>query len=352
MRSNANLLLVSILALGLPLQAADPGLVHLSRPDVNFVVGINVAEVASSPLFAAGLAEVQQSNPQWDGFHGLLGANPLRFIDEILISARLDPTGEKSKPENLLVTARGAFGDHGFQELLCASGCDASPYREFEILRLSGQRGQEEPPYLAFLDTQYAVLGSLQEVEGAIDRRVMETNSVFGSAVQEGIDRLGSHHIWLATRGSFQESLGGATEGPAALAGEMASKVDGFGLGISLGQDVQFALELRSHTPEDAKQMFDMVTGLLALMKSGESPPETKQMLERLSVRHEGSILAASLRIPEAEVRQQIRERAVRFREQQTAEVVAPAPRRPRREGGIRIYGLQDEPVEVPTQQN
>jgi hypothetical protein len=138
------------------------------------------------------------------------------------------------------------------------------------------------------------------------------------------------------------------------MAEQVASKMDGMGLGITLGKDVRFALELRSHTPEQAKQVFDMANGLLAMMKAGEGSPESKQMIERLSLRHEGHLLAVAMRIPETEVRAQLREKAAKHREQLAADgSVSPTPAtRPRREGGIRIYGLKDEPVEVPAHKN
>jgi hypothetical protein len=60
------------------------------------------------------------------------------------------------------------------------------------------------------------------------------------------------------------------------------------------------------------------------------------------------------MRIPEAEVREHLREKAAKHREQLAANgpVSAAPASRPRREGGIRIYGLKDEPVEVPAHKN
>ncbi len=347
MRRTAGLLLV-LLGLGLPLAGADAALVNLSRPDVNFVMGIHVSRIASSPLLAEAMGEAKQTKPDWDALFGLLGPQPFRYLDEIVVSAKLDPESENKKPQSLLIVARGVFGDQGFSNILCAQGCDREPYRDFEVSRAQ-PKASEEPVYFSFLDSQYAVLGKREEVQGAIDRRVAETQSMFSDSIQAGIDRLGNYDIWLAAKASSLNAPGGEdAQGPGQLAAMAASKVDGFGLGFGFGKDVEFALQLQSPTPEGAKQLFDMAQGFLAMMKAGKAEPETQQMLERLSLRHESNVLTASMRIPEAEVRRQLHERAAKHREELAAEAAAPPPSRPRREGGIRIYGLKEKPVEVP----
>jgi hypothetical protein len=348
MRQTVRSLLV-LLCFGLSLAAADPALVNLSRPDINFVMGVHVSRIASSPLLAEAMGEAKQTKPDWDALFGLLGPQPFRYLDEIVVSAKLDPESENKKPQSLLIVARGVFGDQGFSDILCSQGCDREPYRDLEVLRAQ-PKGDEEPMYVTFLDSQYAVLGTQKEVHGAIDRKVAETQSMFDNAVQAGIDRLGNYDIWLAAKASsLNPPDSGDAQGPGQLAAMAASKVVGFGLGFGFGKDVEFALQLQSPTPEDAKQLFDMAQGFLAMMKSGKGEPESQQMLERLRLRHEGNVLAASMRIPEAEVRRQLHERAAKHREELAAETFAPPPSRPRREGGIRIYGLKEKPVEVPT---
>ncbi len=348
MRLTVGSLLVALCS-SLPLAGADPALVNLARPDVNFVMGIHVSKIASSPLIAEAMGEAQQTKPDWDALFGLLGPQPFRYLDEIVISARLDPESESKKPENLLIVARGLFGDRGFSDILCTGGCDREVYKDFEILRAQ-PKNDAEPMFFSFLDSQYAVLGKRREVEGAIDRRVGETQSIFSDAIQEGMDRLGNYDIWLAAKASSLNAPHGQDEdGPGQLAAMAASKIDGFGLGFGFGKDVELALELRSVSPEAAKQLFDMAQGFLAMMKAGKAEPDTQQMLERLRLRHEGSVIMASMRIPEAEVRRQLHERAAKHRQELAAEAAAPPLSRPRREGGIRIYGLKEKPVEVPT---
>ena len=347
--------------------AADPALLNLARPDVNFLVGINVSQIASSPRVARALAEARQSKPEVEQLFQMLGPDPFRNLEEIVVSARIDPSGQNSEPENLLVAVRGSFGSDTFMNLICTNGCEPEEYREREILRFQA-KNTGEAGYVTFLDARYAAFGKLEDVRGAIDRSAMETESVFSASLQSSVQNLSQHHIWLAANGPFGDSLGDAAAGGMVPPGT-AQKINGLGLGISVGRDIDLAIELDSHSPEDAKQIYDMVNGLLALMKAGDSADaDTKALLDSLQLTQSGASLSASLSIPEALIEKQMAQNSALAQggaspaPTGTAPAVAlaspSAPRvssgrstRPRRSGGIRIYGLKDEPVEFPTQQ-
>ncbi len=193
----------------------------------------------------------------------------------------------------------------------------------------------------------------------------METESVFNASLQTGIANLSHHHAWLAANGPFGDSLGGASGGGMMPPGAV-SKLAAVGFGLSLGRDVELAIEVDSHSPQDAKQLHDMVNGLLALMKAGDADADAKALLNSMSLTQRGSSLSASLRIPEALIEKQLAQSRAQAQQPSpppaaTADATiagispsvytrssAPAPR-PRRPGGIRIYGLKDGPVEFPT---
>ena len=99
---------------------------------------------------------------------------------------------------------------------------------------------------------------------------------------------MSDHHIWISANGPFNLPTGGDTAGTTNIASNLASKVEAFGLGVSLGRDVRLALEVASPTQADAKHLFDTVQGFLALMKAGEQKPETTEFLNNLSFVHEG----------------------------------------------------------------
>jgi hypothetical protein len=218
----------------------------------------------------------------------ILGPNPWQNLHEIVITARLDQFNGDTEPKNFLIAARGSFGDSQFADLLCQKGCESKDYRDFQLLRLSDGAKQM---YFTVFDSQYAALGAYDDVRQAVDRRAMAAQSMFDAGMQNSIGRLSRNHFWLATRGPFQDAMGSA-------AGQMVpadtiSKIVGLGLGIFLGRDVDLTLELSSLTDQDAKQLYDMANGFLALMKAGNNPPETAAMLNSLQLQQNGSLLTA-----------------------------------------------------------
>jgi hypothetical protein len=151
-------------------------------------------------------------------------------------------------------------------------------------------------------------------------------------------------------------------EGNAMVPADAAAKIDGMGFGVRLGNDVDLALELLSFTDQDAKQLYDIANGFLALMRAGETTPETAQLLNSLHLRQDGPVLAASMRISEAQIRAQMEQRAAGMGDSGVASAesvpstgdytpIPPPQPQPRRSGGIRIYGINEDPVEVPTQE-
>jgi hypothetical protein len=339
-----------------PLHAADPALLNLARPDSNVIIGIDVAGFASSPLIQEAMATATSSSDDFQKVMGLLGPNPFQNLQEILIAAKVDDFNQEPKPGNFLMAARGSFGGTDFTQHLCSNGCETVDYRDLQMLKFSPKNGEEDV-FFAALDSQYAAMGHQDAVRQAVDRRATQSHSVFDSALQNSITRLSRHHFWLAARGPFQKALGDNPMMPPGTVG----KVDGMGFGLRFSSGVDLALELLSFTDQDAKQLYDMANGFLALMQAGDTPPEAAELLNSLSLRLDGPVLSASLRISEAQIRAQMAKQGATMSgsgvtaaeplpstgSYSSSPTVAP---KPRRSGGIRIFGLEEEPVEVPTQ--
>ncbi len=348
MKTIASSLLAAVVALSVPSHAADPNLLGLARADVNLMVGIQLSEMANSPLVQLALDETKKSSPEVGAFLDLMGANPFQYLDEVLITGRLDAGSANNEPKDVVILARGNFADGAFASMLCGAACSGEPYGGHEVFPA---KGSGDPRHFVALDGRYGALGELADVREAVDRYAAQTTSVFSGSLRRSVERLSGHHIWVSANGPFGSGPAGTPD----MASNLASKVDAFGLGVSLGSDVRLALEVASPTEADAKQLFDTVQGFLALMKAGEQKPETAEFLNNLSFVHEGRVLEASLLIPEKEVLKQIREQAAKRAQQAAAPQTVtsqepPRPTRPpRRKGGIRIFGLERDPVEFPS---
>ncbi len=339
-------LVLWITAVAWPLKATDEGLLKLAHPDANFMMGIQVSEIARSAVVQAILEEAMRSQGEWPERLRMLGGNPLEGLDEVLVTARVgNAASENNVAKDTLVLIRGAVGAGRWNQLLCAKGCDTETYRDLEVIRVNGD-DPANPGYFVALDAEHAALGERQPVLGVIDRQVKETESVFGRRMQEWIERVNSHQIWLAARGPFEQSSPAGKAQPVAAA---ISKVDGFSLGMTLDREVLLALEVHSFSEQDAQGLYEMVQGLLAMSQMQAQPAEAGafNLLEHLRLSRQGRVLSASLRVPQAELTKQLKTQVAEHRSQPQNEAAAPRPA-PRREGGIRVYGLEPEAVEYP----
>ena len=86
----------------------------------------------------------------------------------------------------------------------------------------------------------------------------------------------------------------------------MASKVDGFGLGVNVSGDIEMSLELRTTTEQDAQQFHDMIQGFIAMAKASDQQPEAKEFLDKLRLSRDGRILAAQMSISQADIERQL----------------------------------------------
>lgn len=355
------LALLLALSLAPRLAGADPELMRLTRSDANFLLGVRLVDVAASPLVKTLLDEALASNPQWETVLAM-GSNPLAGFDEVLVSAKID-TQSPQEPKDALVLLRGTLDTGRLEKVFCGTGCDREQYRGLEMIKLE-RKDADTPGYLVLLDAQYAALGERPAVLGAIDRHRKGTPAALSPAMQGWIDRLGRYHLWVAARGPFQAPEA-AQPGPAAMAFGAASKMDGFGLGLLLESDVSLAVELESSSDQDAKELYEMVQGLLAFSRmsrqrdQAQAEPGAFDLLENLKLTNAGRVISASLTIPQRELTKQLRAKleqrqqpepvveAQLHPENAAAAAVRPAPRK-RPSNSIRVYGLNPRAVEYP----
>jgi len=353
--------IVLALLLALPLAAADPELMRLTRSDANFMLGVRLGDIAASPLVKTLLDEALASKPEWAAVLAM-GPHPLAGFDEVLFSANLD-TGSPQEPKDALVLLRGSLDAGRLEKMFCGPGCDREQYRGLEMIKLE-RKDADSPGYLVQLDGQYAAVGERPAVLGAIDRHRKGTPAALSPAMQGWIDRLGRYHLWVAARGPFN-TPSPAEPGPAAMAASAASKMEGFGLGLLLESEVSLAVELESASDQDAKQLYEMVQGLLALGRMSrqrdqkQAEPGAFDLLENLKLTNTGRLVSASLSIPQRELNRQLRAKleqsqqaepaleAGLYAENPQAAAVRPPPRK-RPSNSIRVYGLNPRAVEYP----
>ena len=102
------------------------------------MVGIQFSKMANSPLVQSALDETRKSSPEVGAFLELMGANPFQYVEEVLITGRLDSGSANNEPKDVLILARGNFEDGAFASILCGAACSGEPYGGHQIFPAKG----------------------------------------------------------------------------------------------------------------------------------------------------------------------------------------------------------------------
>jgi len=324
-------------------RAADPALLGLADPSSNFVIGIDVQALAASPLAQEALLKAQTENPTWGQAMGALGPNPLSRIQEVLIVGDVEQAREDSKG---LVLIKGDFASDDWISFACQAGCSSESYHGFTV---QGLQSADKPSAFVRLDSSYVALGSPDQVRGVVDRRTSGAGSSFAGRVHGWTSSAGRHHVWIAAKGPFDMPHAGAD--PMGLSN--VANLDAFGMGLTLGEDLQVGLELRSMSAAESVTLHQALQGLLMMVSmNGQQDPDTAELLRGFTIGQSAQTVNASLRVPGYLLKRMADKRALQVGSGTTAAVQieqsqpAPRPRQPRR-GIIRIEGLDGGPVVV-----
>ncbi len=334
--------------LSLPATAVDPGLLQLGDPEVNLLIGVRLGEIATSPLMLKVLDESKKGGPGWTGLLDQMGENPFSGIDELLIMGRIEPERQGEMSEEGLIVAHGDFAGNKLVEALCAQGCASATVAgvSLSLLEHEGKKGA-----FAKLSDRYAALGTESKVRDLLARRAAGGSPDFAVKAQEWARGLADHHIWIAAQGPFEPP--NMEEAPP-FAGQMLDGLEGVGLGMSIEEDFIFSLDLRSKTQEDSQRLFTTLQGLLALASasaanqpSGDGP-NPAELLQQIQMQQDAQRITATLRAPADQIQQSFKAGMSAASGDRGASAAQPAPSQPqKRDGTIRIYGLEQEPVVI-----
>lgn len=323
--------------------AADPVLFDLADPTSNFVIGMDVQALAASPLAQEALLKAQTENASWGQAMAALGPNPLSRIHEVLIAGDVQTARENS---NGLLLIKGDFGSDDWMTFACQAGCTSENYRGFLV---KGLQSADKPSAFVRLDPSYVALGSPDQVRGAVDRKTSGGGSSLAGQVQSWTSNVGRHHLWIAAKGPFDMPNAGDS-GVDMMGMSSMANLDAFGMGLTLSDDVEVGIEMRSLSAAESQSLHQTLQGLLLMMSmSAQKDPDMAALLQGLTIGQSAQTVNASLRVPGYLLKRMAEKRA-----QRAANDTAPAwqmqpatrPSQPR-QGIIRIEGLDGGPVVV-----
>lgn len=333
-------------ALAISASALDPGLLKLADPEINLLVGVRMGQIASSPLMLKVFDESKKTGPGWSGLIDRMGPNPFANIDEILIMGRIDSAEAAAASQDALIVAHGDFSGSSLQDTLCAKGCTPGSHMgvALQMLEHDGKTGA-----FAKLSDGYAALGAVEKVKALIERRAAGGSPQFATRAQEWARGLSDHDIWIAAQGPFEAPK---SDDAPPFAQEMLKGLEGIGLGLTIRDELFLSLDLRSKTDEDSKRLYTTLQGLLAMAAASqpshsEGQASPADLLQQIHMTQAARRITATLRAPTDQIQKTVAAQMSpgEANVEDDAEVQSEAPNG--RSGKIRIYGLEEEPVEV-----
>jgi hypothetical protein len=286
--------------------AADASLLSLVMPDAKVIAGLHVDRAKNSPFGMYVLAHMQLDDPDFLKFIAATGFDPRRDVTEIVIAAN----GLTYDPSRWLVLAKGTFLPAKIGEVAEANGGSTVNYHGFNIL--AGATNEKNiSSAIVFLDSSTAVLGELDGVEGAIDRR--KSGGGGGSVLARKVRQVGANNdFWFTTLVPLSE-FASAMPDPnlsSAMKGNLLGAVQQASGGIKFGQTVQLSAEAITRSPKDASALVDVVkfvAGLIQTNRQGDkTAAQVSTLLDGLQTSAQGNTMTMTLAIPEATLEQML----------------------------------------------
>lgn len=324
--------------------AVDPELLSLADPASNFVIGIDVRALAASPLAQEALVKAQTEGSTWGQAMGALGPNPLSRVHEVIISGDEGAARDQRKG---LVVVRGDFAGDDWISVVCGTGCEKEAYQGQTLYSPPSSEG---PGAFVRLDPNYVAWGTPDQVRAVVDRKESGTESPLAGRVQGWSSSAGRHHVWVAAKGPFQ------TPKAAGPAGNMIgmsgiANLDAFGMGLTLGEDLEVGIEMRSLSAAESQTLHQTIQGLMLMMSmTAQQDPDVAALLQGLTLNQSEQTINASLRVPGYLLKRMAEKGSKRaaFNEPAPGRQIQPVPPQSQpRQGVIRIQGLENGPIVV-----
>ncbi|HLJ13740.1 MAG TPA: hypothetical protein VKV15_04535 [Bryobacteraceae bacterium] len=299
--------------------AVDSSLLNLVMPDAKIVSGVHVDRSKTSPFGRYVLSQMQTNDEGLQKFIEQTGFDPRRDLSEILISS----TGGQTHARTLIV-GRGTFDRTRIASMAKRSGATLLSYHGVEILQR--KEGDMEGG-LALLDGSTAVLGDLESVRAAIDRR--QNGAAAPNALTDKVRKVSADNdVWFITLGPPSEFLNGKIADPnlnGAMQGTMLQSVQEASGGLRFGAvNVSLQAEVVARSEKDASALVDVVrflAGMVQLNRPADpGAPKGPSLLDNMQLSAESNVMKLSLAMPE----------------DQLEKLLAPGARHPRKAAAVR----------------
>jgi hypothetical protein len=279
--------------------AVDPALLNLMMPDATVVSGMQVEASRTSPFGKFVLAQMQTDDEGLRKFIQDTGFDPRRDLSEIVVA-----TGPKGDATDVLVAGRGVFNPAKVFSAAQIAGARTVNYKGVDMLT----HDQRKDGVIAFLDASIALMGSVDRVKGAIDRRQVTGASLPPEVIARVQQLSMDNDAWFMTTGPLADFFAGKIADPnlsGVMQGNLLQAVLQASGGIKFGQDeVRISGEALTRSEKDATALADVVrfiAGLVQLNRDGdENVKKVATLLETMKLTTEASTMRISFSVPES----------------------------------------------------
>jgi hypothetical protein len=282
-------LLVMAFAAAGALAAVDQGLLNLMMPDAKFVAGMQVEAAKSSSFGQFVLREIQVEEG-FTKFVAETGFDPRRDLAEIVAASSGD-----SKIGGL-IAGRGFFNPVKIMAAARAHGAAVASYRGVDVAAYTGGNGKGG---FAFPDAQTVVLGDLDAVRAALDRRLGSGPRLPAGMAAKAVAAAAKNDAWFVTLAPLAE-LFAATTSPQLQSGAMFQAVTEASGGVRfIGGTLEINGEAISRTDRDAQALSDVLRFLGSMIVSQDGSGTAQKLMQGFTVTQEGNATRLKLTIAE-----------------------------------------------------
>ncbi len=302
-----------LLALALPciaLAASDPGLLRLVMPDAKVIAGLQVTQTRNSLFGQFVLSHMQVEDETFQKFIAQTGFDPRRDVTEIVMASNW----QQATPESRwLVAAHGSFNISSITSAAQANGGLISSFNGVDILTSppAPNAKPEVQTGIAFFDSSNAVMGDINSVKAAIERRQSNT-AASGRLLTKVRELSAKNDFWFVTLVPIAE-FAGAMPDPnlsSAMKGNLLAAVHEASGGIRFGDNVTISGEAVTRSDKDAQALVDVFKFLAGLVQMNRQNDKTAEhvatLLDSMDLKTTGNTMTLTLAIPEKQLEQML----------------------------------------------
>lgn len=295
MNSIRTAILVSLLAAATAMAAVDPALMNLVMPDAKILSGIQVDQSAASPFGRYVLSQMQP-DPGFLQFVTATGFDPRRDLHEILIATAADAS---AAGHGVLIAGRGSFQPGQLAAAATAAGGIVTQYQGVSVLTAPDQKSTGS---VAFLDPTTAVMGDIDTVKAAIDRRL--SSSTYSGALARKANEVSSlNQAWFATLTPLSDFLNGKIGDPNLnnmTHGNLLQAVQQASGGVTFGPDsIILSGDAVTRSAQDAQALVDVMRFLAGMVQT-----KAASLADAATFTADGAVMHFAMVVPEQQAEQ------------------------------------------------